>query len=274
MNNLKITIIQSKLHWENRNENLKMFSQKIAAIKEQPDLIVLPEMFTTGFSMNPEKLFDTMEGETLRWLRQEAAFKKCVITGSFICKENNNYFNRLIWMRADGSYEYYDKRHLFRMAEEDKHYTAGEKKMIVELNGWKICPLICYDLRFPVWSRNKMGERRAENVTTLNSPDYDLLIYVANWPERRAHPWKTLLLARAIENQCYVIGVNRVGEDGNQISYSGDSAVINAKGEIISKIHANEDSMETIEINYDELIEFRNQFPVFLDADKFELKSK
>lgn len=273
MNNLKISIIQSKLYWENRNENLKMFSEKIVAIKEQTDLIVLPEMFTTGFSMNPEKLFDTMEGETIQWMKRESAKKKCVITGSFICEVNGKYFNRLIWMRADGSYEWYDKRHLFRMAEEDKHYTAGEKKLIVELNGWKICPSICYDLRFPVWSRNRMGVMSKEKGEgkDLSSPDYDLLIYVANWPERRAHPWKALLLARAIENQCYVVGVNRVGEDGNAISYSGDSVVINAKGEIISKTKANEESIETIEINYNELVEFRKHFPVFLDADKFEL---
>lgn len=283
MNNLKITIIQSNLYWENRNENLKMFSQKIAAIKEQTDLIVLPEMFTTGFSMKPEELFDTMDGETIQWMKQEAAKKKCVITGSFICEENGSYYNRLIWMKSDGSYEKYDKRHLFRMAEEDKHYSAGEKKMIVELNGWKICPLICYDLRFPVWSRNKNIPLQPHNLshpTTStgsvqaskgNNYEYDLLIYVANWPERRAHPWKTLLLARAIENQCYVVGLNRVGEDGNQIAYSGDSVVINAKGEIISTTKANEETIETIEINFNELTEFRKQFPVFLDADEFNL---
>jgi len=273
MNNLKITIIQSNLHWENRAENLKMFSEKIAAVKEQTDLIVLPEMLTTGFSMEAKKLFDSMQGETMQWMKVESKKKNCVITGSFICEEENNYYNRLIWMRPDGSYECYDKRHLFRMAEEDKHYTAGKNKLIVELNGWKICPLVCYDLRFPVWSRNRLGVRSEElgAMSGLSSPDYDLLIYVANWPERRAHPWKTLLLARAIENQCYVIGVNRVGEDGNQIAYSGDSAVINAKGEIICKTKAHEESIETVELNYDELADFRKQFPVFLDVDDFKL---
>ena len=260
MTDLKITIIQYDLHWENKEKNLKMFSQKIGAISDPTDLIVLPEMFTTGFSMNPNKFAEPMNGETVNWMKEKAQEKECVITGSFICIENGKCFNRLVWMNADGTYSTYDKRHLFRMANEDSHYTAGQKKIIVELKGWKICPLICYDLRFPVWSRNRF------------SADYDLLIYVANWPEIRSYPWKTLLLARAIENQSYVAGLNRVGKDGNDIYHSGDSAVINAKGEIISKIKAHEESCEAITLNYSELAEFRKNFPAMLDADDFEIK--
>jgi predicted amidohydrolase len=260
MTDLKISIIQSNLHWENKEENLKMFSQKINNIAGSTDLIVLPEMFTTGFSMSPQKFAETMDGATVNWMIAKAKEKGCVITGSFICKENGNYFNRLVWMRADGTYSKYDKRHLFRMANEDSHYNFGQEKIIVELKGWKICPLICYDLRFPVWSRNR------------SSSNYDLLIYVANWPEIRRYPWKTLLLARAIENQCYVVGLNRVGNDGNKIYHSGDSAVINAKGEIISKIRAHEDSSETITLKYSDLIEFRKAFPAMLDADEFIIK--
>lgn len=260
MNDLKITIIQSDLHWENKEENLGMFSQKIASISGSTDLIVLPEMFTTGFSMLPEKFAETMDGETLSWLREKARKKNCVITGSFICEENGNYYNRLVWMRPDGTYSTYDKRHLFSMGDENNHYAAGKTRISETLKGWKICPLICYDLRFPVWSR----------ITKANP--YDVLIYVANWPERRNHPWKTLLLARAIENQSYVAGVNRVGDDGNQIYHSGDSVVINAKGEIISKIAPHEEATETITLSASELQEFREQFPVLNDADAFRIE--
>ena len=259
MNDLKMTIIQSNLHWENKEENLAMFSQKIAAVAESTDLIVLPEMFTTGFSMQPEKFAETMEDETVNWLKEKARKKNCVITGSFICEEKGKYYNRLVWMRPDGRYSTYDKRHLFSMGDENNHYTAGKNKIIETIKGWKICPLICYDLRFPVWSR------------TAKTNPYDVLIYVANWPERRNHPWKTLLLARAIENQSYVIGVNRVGDDGNQIYHSGDSAVINAKGEIISKTAAHVEATETVTLSASELQEFRKQFPVLNDADDFKL---
>jgi len=257
MEHLKITIIQSDLHWESIEKNLHMFTQKINAVSEKTDLIVLPEMFTTGFSMAPERLAENKNGKTIAWMKEQAAKKGCVITGSIIYEEDKKYYNRLVWMRPDGSYSVYDKRHLFSMANEDKHYTAGNKKIIEEINGWKICPLICYDLRFPVWSRN------------IKKNIYDVLIYVANWPERRSHPWKTLLLARAIENQCYVVGLNRVGNDGNEIYHSGDSAVINFRGEIISKTAAQEESTETIHLNYNELDEFRKQFPVLDDADEF-----
>lgn len=259
MNDLKITILQSDLHWENKEKNLQMFSDKLNSISEPSDLIVLPEMFTTGFSMRPELFAETMNGNTLAWMKVKAAEKNCAITGSFICHEEGKYLNRLVWMCPDGSYSVYDKRHLFRMGGEDSHYGAGQKKLIVEWKGWKICPLICYDLRFPVWARNTHDEQ------------YDLLIYVANWPERRSYPWKSLLVARAIENQCYVAGVNRVGNDGQDIYHTGDSVVLNFKGEPISKIHSGKESIEAITLSYSELAEFRKQFPVMLDADKFEI---
>jgi predicted amidohydrolase len=255
--NLNITLIQSDLYWEDKEKNLKSFSQKISNIGET-DLIILPEMFTTGFSMQTEKLAEGMDGVTVSWMAEKAKEKNCVVTGSFICKEGEKFHNRLVWMKPDGSYSYYDKRHLFSMGDENNYYTAGTKKITEELKGWKVCPLICYDLRFPVWARN--------------TEKYDLLIYVANWPERRSHPWKTLLLARAIENQCYVAGLNRIGNDVNDIYCSGDSAVINPKGEIISNIPAGKEATETITLNYAELQEFRKAFPVLKDADKFEIK--
>ncbi|HEX8516390.1 MAG TPA: amidohydrolase [Bacteroidia bacterium] len=256
--NLSITLIQSDLHWEDQARNLQMFSEKIALIPGNTDLIILPEMFTTGFSMQPEKFAEGMDGSTIAWMKKQAKENNCVLTGSFACGENGKYYNRLVWMRPDGTFSYYDKRHLFSMGDENNHYSAGDKKIIEEIMGWKICPLICYDLRFPVWSRNTDG--------------YDLLIYVANWPERRSHPWKTLLLARAIENQCYAAGVNRIGEDANGIYHSGDSAVIDPKGEIISNIGPHKEETETILLNHTELEEFRKIFPVLNDADKFEIK--
>ena len=255
MTDLKVTIIQSNLHWEDKAANLKMFADKISVITESTDLIVLPEMFTTGFSMNPVLLAETMDGETVNWMQLHAAKKKCAITGSFICEENGKYYNRLVWATETGTCSIYDKRHLFSMGAEHEHYSNGNNKLIVTLKGWNIRPLICYDLRFPVWSRN-----------TKENP-YDLLLYVANWPERRQHPWKTLLLARAIENQSYVIGLNRVGNDVYDIHYSGDSAVINYKGEKISFSYPDAESIETITLKHSDLMAFRKEFPVLNDAD-------
>ena len=251
---MNISIIQSNLVWENIEENLKRFSDKIDSIKEQTDLIVLPEMFATGFSMKPV-VFAEYEELQLDWLSIHAEKKNAVLTGSIITEKSGNYFNSLIWMNPDGTYKQYDKRHLFTFAREDKHYSAGDEQLHVNLSDWKIKPLICYDLRFPVWSRNKQN--------------YDVLIYVANWPERRSDAWKTLLKARAIENQAYVIGVNRVGEDGNGIYHSGDSAVIDPKGNIVSKTQAHEESVEAVSISLDELNAFRVKFPVGNDADDF-----
>lgn len=264
MNDLKITIIQSDLHWENVDANLKMFSQKIASVKEASDLIVLPEMFSTGFTMNNKAVAETMKGKTVSWMRQMAKEKKCVVTGSAIIEEKKKYYNRLIWMLPNGKFKTYDKRHLFRYAGEEKYYAAGKKKLIAELNGWKICPLVCYDLRFPLWSRNRFNKK--------GEGQYDLLLYVANWPERRSHPWKTLLMARAMENQAYVVGVNRVGNDGNAVYHSGDSAAINFKGEIISRTKAKEESVETIVLSKKNLVEWRKIFPAWMDSDDFSIK--
>jgi omega-amidase len=275
MENINITIIQSNLHWESIDKNLEMFSQKIASITEPTDLIVLPEMFNTGFTMSTKTVAEHMTGKTRQWMRQQCKEKKCAITGSLIISENGRYYNRLIWMWPDGSYKTYDKRHLFGMSEEDKYFTAGKKSIVVELKGWKLCPLICYDLRFPVWSRNNWSQesklKKAKGTGLI--AEYDVLLYVANWPERRAHPWKTLLMARAIENQCFVVGVNRVGNDGNNINHSGDSAIINFKGELLSKTKTNEEFIDTVSLNYSELEEFRKVFPVGLDADDFSIDS-
>ena len=273
MEDLKITIIQTNLYWENKAMNLEMFARKIDAIKEDTDIIILPEMFTTGFSMKPQEFAEPMTGPTVDWLKGQSKKKSCVVTGSFICEDNGKYYNRLVWVSPDGTCTTYDKRHLFRMANEDNHYTAGDKKIIVKLKGWKICPLVCYDLRFPVWSRNT---RVADTPEPLAGPEnvlyeYDILLYVANWPEVRSYPWKTLLLARAMENQCYVVGLNRVGDDGNKIYHSGDSAVINAKGILVSKTKPYEEAAETVILSYEELISFRKAFPAMLDADNFQI---
>ena len=253
---LNITIVQSDLVWENVDANLEMFSEKIAKITNT-DIVVLPEMFNTGFSMNSKNLAETVDGKSVNWLKQQAKNKNAVIIASLIIKDGEDYFNRLFWINPDGTYQYYNKRHLFRMANEHNYYTAGTDEIIINYKGWRIKPLICYDLRFPVWARNKN--------------DYDLLIYVANWPERRAEPWKILLKARAIENQSYVVGVNRVGTDGNNVIFSGDSAIIDAYGKVISTIKAHEDTFESINISLSELNSFRKKFPVGLDADEFKI---
>ncbi|TAD97415.1 MAG: amidohydrolase [Bacteroidetes bacterium] len=255
--NLKISIIQSELHWQNPSANLAMFEEKIWQIKES-DLIVLPEMFTTGFSMNAEQFAEHPQTNTFRWLKQQAAQSQAVITGSYMIKENGKFYNRLFWVKPNGEFEQYDKRHLFRMAKEDQIYAEGTKLLITELKGWRICPLICYDLRFPVWSRNSKDFK------------YDCLIYVANFPEARMYAWNTLLRARAIENLSYCVGVNRVGLDGNEVAYSGESAVLNFRGEELF-YNKNESVIQTIHLNYQDLQEFRAKFPANLDADDFSL---
>ncbi len=269
MKNLRVTLIQSNLYWENISANLEMFSAKIAAI-QQTDLIVLPETFTTGFSMNP-KFAEPMDGSAVEWMRKTANEKGCVVCGSLMIKAPSPweraggevFYNRLVWMQPDGEFLTYDKRHLFCMSDEPKFFTAGEERLMVELNGWKICPLICYDLRFPVWSRNHQSP-----LTT-----YHLLLYVANWPERRNIAWKTLLPARAVENQAYVIGVNRVGIDEKNISHTGDSMVIDALGKTLyHKEH--EEEVFTVELNYEELEKAREQLPFLNDADDFVLNPK
>ncbi len=258
MKDLKIALIQTSLIWENHEANLLLFEEQLSKVSEA-DLIVLPEMFTTGFSMEPARLAEKMEGKTIQWLTQKAKEKNAVITGSFIAEENGKYFNRLIWVRADGSFETYDKRHLFRMAGENNFYSEGKKKLIIELKGWKICPLICYDLRFPVWSRNANHQ-------------YDVLLYTANWPAARSYAWKSLLIARAIENQSYVLGLNRVGVDGKNLEYSGDSSVIDFTGKYLIEASAAVDQIISYSLNYEALQNFRKAFPANLDADDFEIK--
>ncbi len=263
---ISVAAIQSQLFWEDKEANLHMFGEKIRAISEPLDLLVLPEMFSTGFSMNPKKLAEQTDGPTLAWMQKQAANLDAVVTGSFIAEENGKYFNRLLWVRPDGTFTHYDKRHLFRMAGEEKIYTAGEKKIIVDLHGWKVCPLVCYDLRFPVWSRNRWTNAEEGLVA-----DYDLLIYVANWPERRVKAWNTLLMARAMENVSFVIGVNRIGNDGNNIFHSGDSALLDFKGDSLKNAVISRDEIISEKLSYQLLMEYRKSFPAGMDADAFSI---
>jgi predicted amidohydrolase len=271
---LKVTIIQAELHWESVAENLSMFSEKISAIAQKTDLIVLPEMFNTGFSMRSEELSETMQGITVSWMIAQSKKANAAVVGSLIIAADNKFYNRLVWVEPSGEIKTYDKRHLFRMANEHAHFTGGTERLIVEYKGWRICPLVCYDLRFPIWARNtKLSVDK--NPTTINqeesSPVYDLLIYIANWPEVRKTHWNKLLAARAIENQCYVVGLNRVGVDGKGFSYTGNSVVIEPKGEPISSVPENENATETVAISLAELNAFRSVFPVGIDADEFPM---
>jgi len=260
LNELYITIVQTDLHWEKPSANKQMCENYFDSIMEPTDIIVLPEMFSTGFTMNAPPNAEEMNGETLMWMKSQAKKKNCVITGSLIIHEGGKYFNRLIWMMPDGTSDWYDKRHLFRLSGEEKIYSHGNEKLISTVKGWKICPLICYDLRFPVWSRRTDKE------------NYDVIVYIANWPDRRISAWKQLLPARAIENQAYVVGVNRIGNDGNGIYHSGESIALNYKGEKISRTKPSEKSIETVSFSNADLELFRNQHKFDLDADDFELK--
>ena len=275
MQNLSVTLIQTDLFWENPTANLANLEEKMAQISLPTDLIILPEMFNTGFTMEVKAVAEPMNFTTFKWMKQQAKRTQAVITGSFIVKEGEYFYNRLIWMRPDGSFETYDKRHLFRMGGEHHNFAGGSARLIVDLKGWRICPMICYDLRFPVWSRNFQWEKRrkekAENVISQTSAlNYDLLIYVANWPAVRSQVWDVLLKARAIENQSYCIGLNRVGEDGMGLNYTGNSAVIDFKGNALFY----QKDLEVIQnqvLNKKELDDFRTKFPAYLDADDFEI---
>ena len=277
MSGLSITIIQTNLHWEDKAANRQMLEEKIISIKEKTEIVVLPEMFSTGFSMKPEVLAETMEGETVQWMKRIAAEKKIILTGSLIIKAPSPleraggevYFNRLIWMLPNGEYGHYDKRHLFGYAEEDNHYTAGTQRLIASVKGWKINLLVCYDLRFPVWAR-QIPPRHEIESGLVGEAEYDVLIYVANWPEKRIHAWKTLLQARAIENQCYVVGVNRVGNDGNDIYYSGESMIIDPMGEVLYT-KKDEEDVFTIALDKTHLQTVREKLPFLKDADDFRI---
>ncbi len=255
---MRLSIVQSPLEWEDKNSNLHQFDKKLAPLAGQTDLVVLPEMFSTGFSMNPEKLAEDMNGPTMRWLAEKAEQLGAVIAGSFICREDGQHFNRLVWMRPDTCFATYDKRHAFSLAGEDKHYQKGAKQLIVNWKDFSIRPLICYDLRFPVWSRNRKTE------------PYDLLIYVANWPAPRAHHWRSLLQARAIENQAYCVGVNIVGQDGNGFQYQGDSTIFDFAGNAICHL-SQQAGVFTTELSLAKLTAYRQSFPFLQDADDFEL---
>ena len=274
---LTITLIQSQLHWEDKEANLKMFEEKIKSVRGTTEMVVLPEMFSTGFSMKPEQLAEKMDGATVQWMERVARENRLVVTGSLMVEEEQHYYNRLIWMLPVGQYGYYDKRHLFAYAGEDQHYTRGKKRLVTSVKKWRVHFQICYDLRFPVWSSQQSllspleRKRRVSNFDALSipsEPEYDVLVYVANWPERRSLAWKTLLQARAIENQCYVIGVNRTGSDGDGVYYSGDSMVIDPLGEIMYH-KAHKDDVFTLTLQKDELLEIRNKFPFWRDTDHF-----
>ncbi len=266
MQDLKVTIIQSDLHWEDIGANLAMFEEKIWQIGEQTDVIVLPEMFTTGFSMNASKLAEHMNMRTFKWMKQMADQTGALIIGSFIASVHDRFYNRLLWMEPGGNFKTYDKRHLFRMAEEHKTYSQGESLLIGHWKGWRICPLICYDLRFPVWSRNRWN-------TSLKKSSYDLLLYVANWPMVRSSAWETLLKARAIENLSYTVGVNRVGLDGKGIEYNGHSVFIGPKGDSFFSVEGVE-AIKTLTLNAHALQSYRDKFPALLDADDFTIEAE
>jgi omega-amidase len=261
MQDLKVSLIQADLHWEEIDANLGMFEEMIWEIEEETDLIILPEMFTTGFSMNAEQLAEPPGAKTFKWMRQMASQKKAAITGSYIVKDGDDYFNRLYFVYPDGSSEQYDKRHTFNLAGEGEKYTAGEERLIVEYKGWKICPLICYDLRFPVWARSQKKENELY--------EYDLLLYVANWPDTRINAWDALLKARAIENHAYCAAVNRIGTDAFPKDYPGHSAIYSFNGDELG--FSGKEEIITCKLSASHLAEYRERFPFQADGDEFEI---
>ena len=256
MNNIKVALVQQVITPNDPAHNLDVFSRALDTITNA-DLIILPEVFTTGFCANARNYAEQVDGTAYHWMSQQAKRLNAVVTGSLVVKEGDSYFNRLVWMRPDGTYEHYDKRHLFRMGGEHNRYAMGDTKLLVELKGWRILPLICYDLRFPVWSRNRN--------------DYDLAFYVANWPSARGLHWNRLLQARAIENLSYVIGVNRVGMDEAGQHYAGDSSIFGPAGELIAT--SQEPEVIEYELYADNLLSYRERFPANLDADDFQLSA-
>lgn len=253
---MKIALIQTSLIWENPIENRSHLAQKITGFMEDVDLIVLPEMFSTGFTMNPKAIAETMQGETVSWLQHMAKAKNCAMIGSLVIEEKGNFYNRLVFVFPTGEIQHYDKRHLFTLAGEDKVYTAGTQKLIVDYKGFKICPLVCYDLRFPVFARN------VEN--------YDVLIYVANWPKPRVNAWDILLKARAVENMCYTIGVNRIGTDANKHEYSGHSQAVDFLGNYLLEPQESE-GVFIVELNKDQVVETRKKLSFLNDRDNFTI---
>lgn len=253
---LNIAIFQLNMVWENPTANRAKIDELLQKIELNTDVVFLPEMFTTGFSMNVLELAETMDGGTLQWMKVRCIEHQLALCGSLIIRENNQFFNRLVFVEPSGEIHFYNKRHLFTMGNEESHFQKGTERLVFQYKGWRICPLICYDLRFPVWSRNRN--------------DYDLLVYSANWPHNRNDVWNTLLKARAIENQCYVVGVNRVGVDGQGVDYSGDSQVFSPKGTQLAKSLSQEEIL-TVSLSFSEMTEFRRKFSVLNDADEFYL---
>ena len=260
LDQLHLSLVQSNLHWENKQANLEMFSKKIEAI-EKTDVIILPEMFSTGFTNNTTNLAEKMNGETHRWMKHVSKEKSSVVCGSIIAKDGDKYFNRFMWVQPDGMTHHYDKKHLFAMAGEDEYFSAGQDKKIIDYKGWKINLQVCYDLRFPVWSRRTEGKGN----------NYDLIIYVASWPIARVHAWSTLLKARAIENMSYCVGLNRVGIDGKDYEYSGASMLIDCLGKVISETSPGQEAILTGTINLKHLTKVREKLPFHKDQDKFRL---
>ncbi|MGJ1015641.1 amidohydrolase [Bacteroides salyersiae] len=258
MHPLKISIVQTDIAWENKQENLRMLREKLHALRGTTEIVVLPEMFSTGFTMKSRELAEPVSGITVRILKELAADFQLALCGSFICSERSNYYNRAFFITPEGEEFYYDKRHLFRMGNEAEYFSSGNNKLIISYRGWNICLLVCYDLRFPVWSRNVNNE-------------YDLLIYVASWPQARRLAWDTLLCARALENMCYVCGVNRIGVDGNKLIYNGGSVVFSPKGEPLASVPDGEEGIETVSLSLISLQQLRDKFPVWKDADAFRL---
>lgn len=258
-NELKIAIIQSDLVWENPEQNRMRFGAKIEAIQEEIDLIVLPEMFTSGFTMNPEKVAETMNGATVQWMKNQSNEKNAAILGSIVVSEGGNFYNRLLFVMPNGDVTYYDKRHTFTLAGEHKVYEKGQEQFIQTYKGWRLYPLICYDLRFPVWSRNMQN--------------YDVLLYVANWPKTRIDAWDTLLKARAIENMSYCIGVNRVGEDANNLSYNGSSALYDVLGHKLTNIALNEEAVEVVTLTKEHIDKYRSKLKFLDDKDGFTIQT-
>ncbi len=264
MDDLRITLVQGDTRWHDPAANRDHYGELIAGLRGQTDLVLLPETFTSGFSNDAIAQAETMEGPTVAWLREQARALGAAVCGSVQLRDGDAVFNRLLFATPDGALHHYDKRHLFRYGREHERYAAGRERLTVDWRGWRICPLVCYDLRFPVFSRNRYDVERAGAL------DYDLLLYVANWPSARAYPWKTLLRARAIENLCYVAGLNRVGTDGNGLHYSGDSAVIDFLGHPVSEC-GEEVLVATTTLQAAELAAHRERFPAMLDGDRFEL---
>lgn len=255
---LHIAVYQFDIVWEDPQANRDKIDRWLKKTNETTDIVFLPEMFTTGFSMSADTMAEPMNGATVQWLKEKSSEYQLAICGSMIIREKEMYYNRMLFVEPSGEIKFYDKRHLFSIGNEDEYFQKGTARVIINYKGWRICPLICYDLRFPVWSRNH--------------DDYDILVYSANWPQNRKEIWNILLMARALENQTYVVGINRIGVDGNSISYSGNSQLIDAKGKILSDTEDYYENIVSGEFSYSDLMKFRTSFPVLPDADPFELK--